>query len=71
MEYIDGISLAQNFKKGEIKTKNGIYADVKNAIKLLHDKNLVFADLRTPNILVVDINGCQRAKLIIYLKVRL
>ncbi|CAB5382413.1 unnamed protein product [Rhizophagus irregularis] len=64
MEYIDGISLARKFNRGEIKTKNNIYADVKESMKLLHDKNLVFADLRIPNILVDEIDGCQRAKLI-------
>jgi RIO-like serine/threonine protein kinase len=60
MEYIDGITLG----KSEIKTNNNIYANLRDAIKLLHNENLVFADLRTPNILVVDINGCQQAKLI-------
>lgn len=57
MKYIDGISLTQKFKRGEIETKNQIYADVNNAIKLLYDNNLVFANFQTLNILVVNTDG--------------
>lgn len=66
MLYIDGISLDQKHKKGEIKNKfcKAIYDDVKSAIQLLHEKDFVFADLRTPNILVFDTKGSQRAMLI-------
>src|SRR5258707_10887722 len=30
-----------------------IYKDIQDAVALLHSKNLVFCDLRTPNIMVV------------------
>ncbi len=30
-----------------------IYKDIQDAVALLHSKNLVFCDLRTPNVMVV------------------
>jgi hypothetical protein len=64
MEYLDGISLSQGLEHGMIKADNDIYDNVVNAIELLHNENLVFADLRTPNIMIVEIDRRQQAKLI-------
>ncbi|THV04062.1 hypothetical protein K435DRAFT_714825 [Dendrothele bispora CBS 962.96] len=44
------------------KMPRSIYADVHRAVDILHDKGIVFGDLRLPNILVRDIS--QRAVLV-------
>jgi hypothetical protein len=60
-----GISLDKKLQGLEIRSHNSIYEDVKSAIDLLHKENLVFADLRSPNILVYnDRDGIQRAMLV-------
>ena len=44
--------LWQAGNRGELLLYN-IYKDIQDAVTLLHSKNLVFCDLRTPNIMVV------------------
>ena len=46
-----------------VSCKN-IYEDIKSAIDLLHQNQYVFADLRLPNIIVVNKDGDQHAMLI-------
>lgn len=41
---------------------SSVFEDVTKATKLLHDKNLVFGDLRAPNIMIL--NGRKRAMLV-------
>jgi hypothetical protein len=61
MNYVDSISLDQRLGI-HIKFWETIFSDVKAAIQLLHGNNFVFADLRAPNILIV--NTTQHAILI-------
>ncbi|GBB91538.1 hypothetical protein RclHR1_01890012 [Rhizophagus clarus] len=59
IEYIDGTTLNQRFIERDTRDVSyglSIYRDVKCAIDELHVKNYVFADLRTPNILVFEID---------------
>jgi hypothetical protein len=64
MEYVCGTSLDQLGGSINAESCERIYKDVDNAIKLLHEKDFVFADLRAPNIMVYDTDEGQRAKLI-------
>jgi len=41
-----------------------IYADIKRAVELLHANNLVFGDLRSPNIMVYQRDGKNHAMLV-------
>ncbi|CAG8637212.1 3198_t:CDS:1, partial [Paraglomus occultum] len=49
MEYIDAEAKLQ---KLSLEKKKHIYNEVKKAIELLHNKDVVFGDLRISNILV-------------------
>ena len=40
---------------------NSIRTDIKRGIALLHTKNIVFGDLCSPNIMVYQCNGKNRA----------
>ncbi|GES77882.1 hypothetical protein RCL_jg29394.t1 [Rhizophagus clarus] len=66
MEYVNGISLDQKLAEGELAAESckTIYKDMERAIKLLHGKNFVFADLRASNVLVFETEDTQRAMLI-------
>lgn len=63
MEYIDGSILSNvNKTKDEIER---IFQEVYNAMQKLHEKKLVFGDLRKSNIMIQkDIDGVQHAKLV-------
>ena len=64
MEYIEGTTL-HNFFKRDPAITTSIYEDLEKAItQVLHPQELVFADLRPPNILVVTRDGKHRAMLI-------
>ncbi|KAH9927657.1 uncharacterized protein B0H18DRAFT_283188 [Fomitopsis serialis] len=52
MDRVHG-EMAWSFEQRKELLPYSIYADVKTAINLLHDKNLVFGDLRSPNIMCV------------------
>ncbi|RHZ59667.1 hypothetical protein Glove_362g72 [Diversispora epigaea] len=55
MDYIDGVPLTkEKISTLDNKVCRSIFNNVKEAIKALHDQELVFADLRRPNILVVE-----------------
>ena len=52
MEYIDGDTFAlakSKMSKGMIRT---VRTELKNALTLLHEKQLVFGDLRPPNVMI-------------------
>ncbi|CAG8797757.1 2770_t:CDS:2, partial [Gigaspora rosea] len=61
MEYVDSTSLGQKHWINPVLWET-IFNDVEAAIQLLHDNNFVFADLRAPNILII--NATQHAMLI-------
>jgi serine/threonine protein kinase len=63
MDYVNGTPLDMDLTANETDRK-AIFDSVESAINLLHEKGLVFADLRTPNILAVETNGQQHAMLI-------
>jgi serine/threonine protein kinase len=50
MEYIDGKTLAQEEINAQMKEK--VRLELKRALDLLHDKGLVFGDLRPPNVMI-------------------
>ena len=52
MNHVDGETAWHAGNRGELLPYD-IYKDIKNAVELLHSKDLVFGDLRTPNIMVV------------------
>jgi serine/threonine protein kinase len=66
MEHVDGSPLTDN-KIDKIakdsKASNAIFNDVQQAINALHGQNIVFADLRQPNILVVKTKTPRMTKL--------
>jgi hypothetical protein len=63
MELVDGRDAFHHF--GSTKTiPSDLLDDVKAAISILHDANLVFGDMRRPNILVKKENDRLRALLI-------
>lgn len=52
MDHVDGETAWHAVRRGELLPYD-IYKDIKDAVDRLHSKNLVFGDLRTPNIMVV------------------
>jgi hypothetical protein len=52
MDHVDGETAWHAGNRGELLPYD-IYKDIKDAVERLHSKNLVFGDLRTPNIMVV------------------
>ena len=52
MDHVHGEMAWEAGNRGELLPYD-IYEDIQDAIALLHSKNLVFGDLRTPNILVI------------------
>ncbi|EJC97353.1 uncharacterized protein FOMMEDRAFT_163794 [Fomitiporia mediterranea MF3/22] len=48
MDYVEGTSLY--FTQEELRDREKIYNDVERAVKLLHEQDLVFGDLRVQNI---------------------
>ena len=52
MEYIDGKTLAQVKEEMNAQMKEKVRLGLKRALDLLHDKGLVFGDLRPPNVMV-------------------
>ena len=63
MEYVDGASMA-GITEIEPGSYKDIYEDIKSAVDQLHAIDIVFADLREPNILVVKVAEKHRAMLI-------
>jgi serine/threonine protein kinase len=51
MEYVDGPTIAVAKRDLDEETMEKVRSQVKTAIKLLHDHNFVFGDLRLPNIM--------------------
>ena len=58
MDYIDGDTLAsaKKGKKLDEKTMQIVQSKVEHAIKVLHLRNLVFGDLRSPNVMITKTN---------------
>jgi serine/threonine protein kinase len=54
MEFISGSPSNERF--GETSVPQPVYDRVKAAIDALHEKDIVFGDLRCPNIMVTDSN---------------
>lgn len=55
MGYVDGYPLTQNqITCMDNGARTNVYKDVQRAITALHNQDIVFADLRRPNILVVE-----------------
>ncbi|CAE6494428.1 unnamed protein product [Rhizoctonia solani] len=50
MEYLSGIDLGRS---ADHPLPSSVSADIKRALSLLHDQELVFADLRRPNVMLV------------------
>lgn len=61
MEYIDGETLAQVKKEMNAQTTENVRLELRRALDLLHDRGLVFGDLRPPNVMITK---AQRVKLI-------
>ncbi|RUS29703.1 hypothetical protein BC938DRAFT_480349 [Jimgerdemannia flammicorona] len=58
MDYADGIPLSSPLvDKASLSIQNKIFQDVQNAISTLCTNNLIFSDLRLPNMLMV--NNCK------------
>ena len=58
MDYIDGDTLA-SAKKGnnlDERKKQFVLSKVRHAIEVLHNQNLVFGDLRSPNVMITKTN---------------
>jgi serine/threonine protein kinase len=53
MEFLDGCT-AEYCRALDRSTMDAVHEDVKRAIEILHNANLVFGDLRRPNIMIVD-----------------
>lgn len=58
MDFIDHEQLIPEEIQDLVSRRN-IYTSVQRAIALLHSRNYVFGDLRTPNILVRTTNGVK------------
>ena len=52
MEYIDGHTLVSAKSKMDKDMIKAVQLRLKDALKLLHDKDLVFGDLRPPNVMI-------------------
>ncbi len=52
MDYVQGETAWQADNRQELLPYD-VYKDIHDAVALLHSKNLIFCDLRTPNIMVV------------------
>jgi tRNA A-37 threonylcarbamoyl transferase component Bud32 len=63
MEFIGGDILFEHIRN-PVGDYIHVFADVKRAVDLLHSENIVFADLRTPNVLVKKVNGQLHGMLI-------
>jgi len=59
MEFLEGYT-ADNCRALDNSTLDTVHEDVRRAVEILHEANLVFGDLRRPNIMIVD----GRAKLV-------
>jgi len=53
MDRVDGETVWEATEEGEELLPYEVYKDIEDAVALLHSNNLVFGDLRTPNIIVV------------------
>jgi serine/threonine protein kinase len=62
MEYIDGVTLSQANLTRDVYLE--VLEKVEEAIKILHENNIVFGDLRPPNIMVQQNGGNPCVKLI-------
>jgi serine/threonine protein kinase len=58
MDYINGDTLAtaKKEKKLDKKTTQIVRSEVQRAIEMLHDRGLVFGDLRSPNVMITKAN---------------
>jgi len=56
MDYVDG---KQFFDRYPDATPPGVLDEVSKALEILHENNLVFGDLRSPNVLVTDQHHVQ------------
>lgn len=63
MKYIEGLDSHYRFLHDTTLPPN-ILDDVKNAVKVLHDADLVFGDLRRPNIMIHQTDDGDRAMLV-------
>ena len=61
MEYIDGETLAQIKEEMNPQTTEEVRLELRRALDLLHDRGLVFGDLRPPNVMITK---AHRVKLI-------
>jgi serine/threonine protein kinase len=61
MDYVDGRTLVAAKNTMKTETEDKVRKDVRQAIELLHDRGLVFGDLRPPNVLI---DGDNEVKLI-------
>jgi serine/threonine protein kinase len=52
MEYIDGFTLSVAKKELDEETMKRVKLEVRRALDLLHDRGIVFGDLRLPNIMI-------------------
>jgi tRNA A-37 threonylcarbamoyl transferase component Bud32 len=52
MEFLDGQTATEYYRGLDRSRKDAVHEDVKRAIEILHDRNLVFGDLRKPNIII-------------------
>ena len=50
MDYVEGMPPFDHRVSGD--RRQGVYNDMQRALNLLHEKNLVFGDLRAPNVIV-------------------
>src|SRR5205085_10006568 len=66
IKYIDDIQLENLITDTQCsqETLLNIYKDIKIAIDELHNNNIVFADLRPPNILIRVLDGKHKATLV-------
>lgn len=63
MEYIEGLDSHHRFL-GDPTLPPNILDDVRNAVKVLHNSELVFGDLRRPNIIIRQTDDGDRAMLV-------
>jgi serine/threonine protein kinase len=54
MEFLDGQTATEYCRGLDQSTKDAVHQDVKRAIEILHNQNLVFGDLQKPNIMIAD-----------------
>jgi hypothetical protein len=65
MDRVCGKTIASHMQDSpQMRLPYTIYEDIQAALKLLHAQDLVFGDLRTPNIMCVDSDAGLRARLI-------